>query len=171
MTFLFPSRSVTTTVPFFFFFFKAEWVLYLKLQSLAPFTSQKSIALWFWSWGAGGGGQNDLALVIVLFLCSSSHLRCWGQAVTGPRYMVPPHSASFWLNLKLMDVLILSGGHVWFSWGGIQLHSDPLSLGVLSEGQLCLASAWAFDDFSWISLLFPKSPAPAQILRPLDKEP
>lgn len=46
----------------------------------------------------------------------------------------------------------------------------PIALGVLSEGWLCVASAWAFDEFSWISLLFTKSPVPAQILMPFDKE-
>lgn len=67
--------------------------------------------------------------------------------------MSPPHSASFWVVFdvdgcacrKWEPCMVFLEWHLASFWPSI-------ALGVLSEGQLCVASAWAFDDFSWISL-------------------
>lgn len=199
MTLLFPSgvsalNGILVWFPIFpiifsyyhspiFCFFKAVSPIHFNTWSCKAwlFIFQNSIALWPWSWGVGGGGgKNDLGLINVLSLFSACHLQCWRQRVTGSLYMV-----RWWPHL-----IQLPFGSIWCWWmclfwlgamhgflgGGAQLHSEPRPLcprflEALSEGQLCLDSAWAFDAFCWISLLVPKSLVPPPILMSLEKEP
>lgn len=158
----FPLLSVTSTVPFFVSLrLWVPFILILEVANLALFIFQNSVALWPWSWGVGGGGgKNDLALISVLSLFSACHLQCWRQRVTGTLYIVRrwPH------------LILLPSGSIWCWWMCLSwLGAMHGFLGVvlsyiltlrfleaLSEGQLWLNSAWAFDAFYWISLLFPR---------------
>lgn len=170
----FPSLSVLPTVPFFGSLRWSEPCTWSCIAWLFSFPRTGYMALWPRSWGTrelGLCGENDLVLITVLSLFSACHLRCW-RRVHGEE-LVPPHSASLWVSFDVDGCADPEWGPMHGFLGvAFSFTLIPYILGgPLSEGQLCLAAAWAFDDFSWISPLFPKSPVPAQISMPLDKEP
>lgn len=108
----------------------------------------------------------------------------WSGWCPLPFLQWPPQvlgAGSNWLRGIWSHLILLPSGWIrswWmcFSWVGamygflgvaFNFIVTPSVTGSPLRGWLCLASAWAFDDFSWISLLLAKSPAPAQILRPI----
>lgn len=96
-----------------FWFSMDKWVLYiliLQVSRLGSFHLHNRIALWPWCWGARG---RMIWLWSLSSPCSVCHLWCWGQGVTGPRYVEmkwsQPHSSSSRFHPRLMHMLILSG--------------------------------------------------------------
>lgn len=173
----FPLLSVTSTVPFFVSLrLRVPFLLILEVAKLGSFhfpeqCSSMTLELgsWRWWWEEWSGSNQCPLSVLSLSPPVLEAESNWHPVHS--QEMASPHSASFWFHLVLMDVLILIGGHAWFSWGSAQLHSDPPFPGGPLRGPALIRFCMGL----WCLLLdkppISKSPVPPLILMTLEKEP